>query len=230
MGFIRNNPEMSRKLRINYTGKITRSLNYPSFTLVIMVMTSMYSLSMPGQPSIEISQDELRSLLSEIEAQLHNSPVYRRALATVQKLLGDSSDQAKLLFKAVGREAIGVAFRQLSLHSQTVTDTTPEVEENTEISTESSSDLSECLTIVKASPTTNSIEEETLVQTAVANTTTEAINKQDSGSPQNPLKWLNSKRTSKAQIAKQAKVEQRLEKFREIGQQLKQARESRIFV
>ena len=193
-----------------------------------MVMTSMYSLSMPGQPSIEISQDELRSLLSEIEAQLHNSPVYRRALATVQKLLGDSSDQAKLLFKAVGREAIGVAFRQLSLHSQAVTDTTPEVEENTEISIESSSDLSECLTIVKASPTTNSIEEETgSLQTELADTTTQTVNKLQGVRPQNPLKWLKSKKPSKAQIAKQAKAEERLEKFREIGQQLKQARESR---
>ncbi len=53
-----------------------------------MVMTSIYSLSVPGQPTIEISQDELRSLLSEIETELHNSKVYRRAIATVQKLLG----------------------------------------------------------------------------------------------------------------------------------------------
>ncbi len=106
----------------------------------------MYSLSVPGQPNIEISQDELRSLLGEIETELHNSKVYRRAVATVQKLLGSSSEQANLLFKAVGREAIGVAFRQLSLHNQTIADSAPKVEEEIEIeitSQQSSSDLSQ---------------------------------------------------------------------------------------
>ncbi|MGD1911657.1 MAG: helix-turn-helix domain-containing protein [Rivularia sp. (in: cyanobacteria)] len=192
-------------------------------------MTSMYSLSIPGQPSIEISQDELRSLLSEIETELHNSKVYRRALATIQKLLGSSSEQAKMLFKAVGREAIGVAFRQLSLHSQAVAGTTPEVEEKIEPpSDKSSQELSECLTIVKASPTTNSVEEEVLSeQGALTHTTSQTVNQQDTPNTSNPFKWLKSRKPSKAEIAKLARVEQRLEKFREIGQQLKQGRESR---
>lgn len=182
----------------------------------------MYSLTIPGQPSIEISQDELRSLLSEIEAELHNSTVYRRAMATVQKLLGSSSEQAKLLFKAVGREAIGVAFRQLSLHSQTVADTTVEVEEQVETpSADESKDLSECLTIVKASPNTDGISSEDLSkQTAIIPTSTSAITG-------NPLKWFNSGKPSKAELLKQARIEHRLEKFCEIGQQLKQAREGR---
>ncbi len=196
-----------------------------------MVMTSsMYSLSIPGQPAIEISQDELRSLLSEIETELHNSKVYRRALATVQKLLGDSSQQAKLLFKAVGREAIGVAFRQLSLHNQAIANTTPEVEEQIETpSVESSKDLSECLTIVQASPVTDVVKEDSITKpTAIAqNKNQVTTNQQDSPLKSNPLKWLNSGKPSKAEIAKQARVEQRLEKFREIGQELKQARESR---
>ncbi|NJM19197.1 MAG: hypothetical protein HC836_06905 [Richelia sp. RM2_1_2] len=189
-----------------------------------MVMSSMYSLSVPGQPAIEISQDELRSLLSEIETELHKSKVYRRALATVQKLLGPSSEQAKLLFKAVGREAIGVAFRQLSLHNQTIADTTPEVEEKIEPKTETSpvqstNDLSECLTIVNPSPTTSIVKEEPSKPTKVV----------DSSKNTTAFNWFKSGKPSKAQIAKQTRVEQRLEKFREIGQQLKQARESRGF-
>jgi len=187
-------------------------------------MSSMYSLSVPGQPAIEISQDELRSLLSEIETELHNSKVYRRALATVQKLLGPSSEQAKLLFKAVGREAIGVAFRQLSLHNQMIADTTPEVEEKVEAKIEtsvvqSSNDLSECLTIVNPSPTTNIVKEQPSKPTAVV----------DNSKNTTAFNWFKSGKPSKAQIAKQNRVEQRLEKFREIGQQLKQARESRGF-
>ena len=194
-----------------------------------MVMTSMYSLSIPGQPAIEISQDELRSLLSEIEAELHNSKVYRRAVATLQKLLGSSSEQAKLLFKAVGREAIGVAFRQLSLHNQTVAGTTPEVEEKVETASEQSgSDLSTCLTTVPAAPTANVVEEETSPkQTAIVHTPTTKINKQDSSNSSIPFGWLKSRKPSKAEIAKQARIEQRLEKFRDIGEQLKQAREGR---
>jgi hypothetical protein len=218
---------MSRKVRINYTGKITFLLKHPSFTLVIMVMTSMYSLSVPGQPSIEISQDELRSLLGEIETELHNSKVYRRAIATVQKLLGPSSEQAKLLFKAIGREAIGVAFRQLSLHSQAAANTTPLVEEDIEIEitkAEPNNELSKCLTTVQP-PTTDIVKQDSAKETAI--TSTAAANPQDSSKKANPLKWLNSGKPSKAEIAKQARTEQRLEKFREIGQQLKQGREAR---
>ncbi|MEM6753874.1 MAG: helix-turn-helix domain-containing protein [Cyanobacteria bacterium P01_C01_bin.38] len=192
-------------------------------------MTSMYSLSVPGQPNIEISQDELRSLLGEIETELHNSKVYRRAIATVQKLLGPSSDQAKLLFKAIGREAIGVAFRQLSLHSQTVANTTPEVEEEIEIEVTSeppANELSKCLTTVPpASLATNIVKQEASPkETAITNAT--AAKPKDS-SNSNPLKWLGTGKPSKAEIAKQARAEQRLEKFREIGQHLKQGREAR---
>lgn len=192
-------------------------------------MTSMYSLSVPGQSTIEISQDELRSLLSEIEAELHNSKVYRRAIATVQKLLGASSDRAELLFKAIGREAIGVAFRQLSLHSQAVANTTPEVEsEEIEIEITSeppSSDLSKCLTTVPASTATDTALQESAKEAAIST----IANPQDSLKKSNPLKWFKSGKPSKAEIAKQARVEQRLEKFREIGQQLKQGREARGF-
>ena len=148
-------------------------------------------------------------------------------------MLGSSSEQAKLLFKAIGREAIGVAFRQLSLHSQTVTDTTPQVEEDIEIeitSEQSSRELSKCLTTVAPSSTTNIVKQEVSAnETAfvVSPTTDKKINRQNSSKNNNPLKWLQSGKPSKAEIAKQARLEQRLEKFREIGQQLKQGRESR---
>jgi hypothetical protein len=77
-----------------------------------MATTPVYLLKILGNPTIEISQDELRTLLGEIEAELHQSKAYRRAVAMLQNLLGSSSDQANVLFKSIGREAIGLAFRQ----------------------------------------------------------------------------------------------------------------------
>ncbi|WP_366914321.1 helix-turn-helix domain-containing protein [Mastigocoleus sp. MO_188.B34] len=83
-------------------------------------MTSVYTLTLSGNSTIEISQDELRSILGDIETELHRSKVYRCALTNTQKLLGSSAEQAKVLFKAVGREAIGLAFRQFIQQHQKV--------------------------------------------------------------------------------------------------------------
>ncbi|MDJ0697221.1 MAG: helix-turn-helix domain-containing protein [Mastigocoleus sp. MO_188.B34] len=85
-----------------------------------MTMTSVYTLTLSGNSTIEISQDELRSILGDIETELHRSKVYRCALTNTQKLLGSSAEQAKVLFKAVGREAIGLAFRQFIQQHQKV--------------------------------------------------------------------------------------------------------------
>ena len=79
-----------------------------------MTNTPVYLLTIAGNSSIEISQDELRSLLGQIETKLHRSKVYRNALATLQNLLGPSSEQAKVLFKAISREAIALSFQQFA--------------------------------------------------------------------------------------------------------------------
>jgi len=50
-----------------------------------LTTTSVYLLTIPGNPPIEIPRDELRSLLAEIEAQLHRSKVYRRALCNFSR-------------------------------------------------------------------------------------------------------------------------------------------------
>jgi cytoskeleton protein RodZ len=91
-----------------------------------MAMQPVYSLNVPGRPNIEISQDELRSILGQIETQLHRSKVYHRALAELKKL-GESADQAKELIKIVGREAIGLAFQQFAKQPEfTTTNTNPQ--------------------------------------------------------------------------------------------------------
>jgi len=191
-------------------------------------MTSIYSLTIPGNPAIEISQDELRSLLGEIEGELHSSKVYRCALATLQKLLGDSADHAKILFKAVGREAIALAFRQFAQKQPVV-----ETKELSVTQTDSThvaptpqpdANLSECLTTTKfqqISPEANT-NIETVEPQAFINTE----NTQEEKVTITPTSWFKTtKKPSKAELAKQAAIEQRIEALRQIGQQLREARE-----
>lgn len=211
-------------------------------------MTPLYSLTTPGNQTIEISQDELRSLLGRIETELHRSKVYRRALATVQKMIGDSAEDAKLLFKAVGREAIGLAFRQFSqqqtedkkitpeLHqpleelspltptvSPTITQTaTPDISEST-------NDLSACLTSVKvhpdsiiANPGEVNLNLETPRVSSTTNTTIET------NATIAPLSWLKQKKPSQVETSQQL-TQKRSESLQEIGKQLLTARELRGF-
>ncbi|MEA5506482.1 helix-turn-helix domain-containing protein [Halotia wernerae UHCC 0503] len=200
-----------------------------------MTMTSIYVLKIAENHTVEIAQDELRSLLGEIEAELHRSQVYRRAVASLQKLLGSSGEHAKTLFKAVGREAIGLAFQQFAQkHPQATavhppTDTTgvsPNIEQ------ENANDLSTCIANVKLNSqnTSTNTNEENLMSasTMVANATIDFMKKSESNLPIATLiKWLKpNKQPSKTEIVKQAAAEQRLEQLRQIGQQLKQARES----
>jgi cytoskeleton protein RodZ len=195
-------------------------------------MTAIYSLTTPGNPTIEISQDELRAILGDIEAELHRSKVYRRALATIQKVFGESSEQGKQLIKAIGREAIGLAFHKFTQQQQQKAEDKREtVETNTsQISEENSGNLAECLTSVKFHPKVE-IEEvgagnlELVADSANTNTA-----KLTPSTPENtskigfPSSWLKNKKTSKVELAQQVAL-QRVETLREIGKQLRQARE-----
>ncbi|MBD2387221.1 helix-turn-helix domain-containing protein [Cylindrospermum sp. FACHB-282] len=183
-----------------------------------MAMTPVYLLTIPGNPSVKISQDELRSLLGEIETELHHSKVYRHALAMLEKLLGSSQEKAKILFKSVSREAIGLAFQKFALKHQTVADINPQLDTavSPTVEPEQSSDLSQYLTTI-ASPSKqgNLLPESNLADNTVSSPEGKAINK-------TPSRWLH--RTQKSRATEQA--QQRLETLHQIGQQLRQARES----
>lgn len=176
-----------------------------------MATASVYLLDMPGKSAITISQDELRSLLGQIEAQLHRSQVYRRIVNRLQNLLGDTDEQAKVLCKALGREAIGLAFQQFAqaYPEQDTNDT------STEIESENCQNLSEFQTqaiIGAPQPSTNTV-----------NNTTDFSN--------NPVHKLSqyltsNRKPSNAELVKQHTQQQYLEIMRQIGLQLKQARES----
>ncbi|TBR58693.1 transcriptional regulator [Mastigocladus laminosus UU774] len=202
-----------------------------------MVTTPVCFSQILENPTIEISQDELRSLLGEIEAELHNSLVYRRALATIQKLLGDSADQGKLLIKAVAREVIDLAFQQLVQKYQQVekplekfTGNQPQAEtaDFTEKTQQDNyNNLSECLTDVKFHTFENKentkIENITSQQQLVAN----IANNENITVVKTPLEWLKNKTVSQTEVTTQTTDQQRTESLRQIGEQLRQARESR---
>jgi transcriptional regulator with XRE-family HTH domain len=185
----------------------------------------MYALSITDGITMEISQDELRSLLGEIETQLHQSKVYRHALATIQKLLGSSSEQASGLFKAVGREAISLVFQQLLQKHQEVGENNQQKDDNSQ--TSDSTDLHQCLTIVqsteKPTPTTTNKAELLAEPNEVKNT---AVQK-NSPSARKPMKWLSTfnKKQSPVEQTLPTPGKKRSEALRQIGEELRRTRE-----
>lgn len=207
----------------------------------IMTMASAYLFNIPGNPTVQISKDELRSLLREIESELHRSKVYRLAVANVQKLLGASDEQAKNLFKAVGREAITLAFKQFASKQQEFTNINIQ-EDSTELSNANLEESGNSLLTFKSSASNPQVGLVDITQTnspstsesksksdhphvkvdVVANKTIEETPKTTT-----PIKWLwQNQKLSKSQLAVKQAAEQRLESLRQIGEQLRQARES----
>ncbi|NEP57088.1 MAG: hypothetical protein F6K31_08700 [Symploca sp. SIO2G7] len=79
-----------------------------------MVMQPMYGNAVLPNPAIEVSQEGLRSLLEQIEAELLDSEVYRRTKAGLETMLGEAASAAQILVQAVGREAVRLTFEQLT--------------------------------------------------------------------------------------------------------------------
>ena len=185
-----------------------------------MTMTPVYLFTIPGNPSIKISQDELRSLLGEIEAELHSSKVYLRAMATLQKLLGASGEPVKILLKAVGREAISLAFQQFAQQEKATEghSVSPSPSVEAKIATDSPS--------IKVAPQTSTAyinETEVSPKATVKPEKSSEINSPGAAL----INWFKPNRKSdQAELAKQTAAEQRKEIMCRIGQQLKQARES----
>lgn len=166
----------------------------------------MYLLNIPGQPTVTISQEELRSLLAQIEVKLHCSQVYRRVVARLQTLLGTTDEQAKVLCKAVGREAIGLAFQQFAQQHEIIAhiDQPADNRETANIETPALTELPLSTTSSEASTD--------LTKPAVVN--------------QNPARFKPDKKPSRNELAKEMANKERLEVMQQIGQQLKQAREN----
>jgi cytoskeleton protein RodZ len=182
-----------------------------------MVMTPVYLFTLPGNPSVKISDDQLRSLLGDIEAQLHSSKIYLLTMAKLQNLLGSSAEPMKILLKAVGREAISLAFQQF-LQPEKVTEThisTPTSESET----------------VKNHASINVKSETSNTENQPYQVSAEFPVNSAKNAPINPVdpgikKWFQvNKKSDNDDLEKQNLAEQRREIISNIGEQLKQARE-----
>jgi len=80
----------------------------------------MYGNPALPSPTVEVFQEELRSLLEQVEAELVNSEVYRRTMAGFETMLGEAASAAQILVKAVGREAVRLTIEQLVEHHNIV--------------------------------------------------------------------------------------------------------------
>ncbi|MBW4564706.1 MAG: helix-turn-helix domain-containing protein [Mojavia pulchra JT2-VF2] len=194
-----------------------------------MAMTPVYLLKTPGNSTIEISQDELRSLLGKIEAELHRSKAYRRALATLQKLLGSSSEQANILFKAVSREAIGLTCQQFMKQHQQDENINPQIDAANISSPIKQEELSTSVQSHIQEPVVNTSDKNLSPSNVVAASV--KTNRIESESPAASwMKWLNHhKPQSNIELNKLTPDEERLISLRQIGQQLRQARELKRF-
>ncbi len=85
-----------------------------------MALKPLASYSLASEASIELSQNNVHSLIAQIEAELYCSDTYRYALASLQTILGEAARTAQVLIQAVSREAIQLAMGQMSAHYQTV--------------------------------------------------------------------------------------------------------------
>ena len=183
-----------------------------------MAMTPVPLFSIQGNPSINISQDEWRSLLGKIEAELHSSQVYQGAMATLQKLLGASGEPIKILFKAVGREAISLAFQQF-VQPEKLTET-----DNVLPSVETATSDSSSIKIAVPTSSTHITEEKEAPKLTV--NSPEKLEIKPSSAE--IMKWFKpNKKPNPAELAQQIAVEQRIKIICKIGQELKQAREDR---
>lgn len=76
----------------------------------------MMDIQSSSQPvAAEVSSEHLDHLVTQIEDELHGSQVYSLSLMNLQKLLGHAAVKGDILIRAVGREAIQIALKQMAL-------------------------------------------------------------------------------------------------------------------
>lgn len=157
-----------------------------------------------GLTNPEASQEALRVLLGQIEAELYQSDTYRRALASFETLLGENDQGSQILIKAVAREAIGLALKKFIKHYRGLPAANPKGEDANAQDT------------VNSSTPTDAGKPSALIGNFRSQAIVSAITKN------------RTQKLSKAQLAAQKIDLQREDRLRQIGQELEQARQARF--
>lgn len=84
-----------------------------------MALTPDLYFGVTDNPTIEISQENFRSVVGQIENELLCTDTYSHALATLQTMLGEAASAAEILIRAVSREAVKLAFQRFPKQNKT---------------------------------------------------------------------------------------------------------------
>lgn len=183
-----------------------------------MVMQATYGNGVIDNPTIEISQEGLRSILSQIEAELVDSEVYRRSMAGLQTMLGEASSTAQILVKAVGREAVRLTFQQLVRQYNIVPATSERTKDVRQEQSNFSQGMNDSSVHVESHSGTPCEEEFANFDDRIYHS--KVTNQQTGNTKQNP-------KLTKAELAAQKAAKEREEILLQIGQELLRAREDR---
>ena len=183
-----------------------------------MVMQPTYGNGFIESPAIEITQEGLRSVLTQIEAELLDSEVYRRTMAGLQTMLGEGFGTAQILVKAVGREAVRLTFQQFVRQYKVVPVTNDGTNKAGQEETNPPPMVDEQPVQAESQPQAISVEEATH---SVEKAKSPGFISRTFGEAK------ATKKSSKAELAALAIAQQREELLRQVGQELRQARQSR---
>ena len=183
-----------------------------------MVFQPAYDKGVSEDSTIEVSQEGLRSILNQIESELLDSEVYRRTMAGLQTMLGEASGTAHILVKAVGREAVRLTFQEFARQYKVV----PVAAEGTNKARKEEVNSSQK---VEGNPMQAELQPNTTSMEDVAT----SVERSKSLSRLNRLigDTKPSKKLTKAELEAQKVAQEREELLRQVGQELRQAREAR---
>jgi cytoskeleton protein RodZ len=185
-----------------------------------MVFQPAYDRGVSESPTIEISQEGLRSILNQIESELQDSEVYRRTMAGLQTMLGEASSTAHILVKAVGREAVRLSFQEFARQYKVVPVTSQEMNTAKQKELEAPQQVEDNLVQAESYPSNALVEAEDVTNSVE---TSKAPDLRDRliGDTKPP------KKLTKAELEAQRVAQEREELLRQVGQELRQAREAR---
>jgi cytoskeleton protein RodZ len=174
-----------------------------------------YCLEGIGSTKISLSSDRLRSIFFQTEAELQRSAAYQRALASFQTGSGITEGFQDLI-KAVGREAIRLALRQLVKQHRATPTPDPFTVNATANTTANPFDASEVPSALEASEAIAPSRQE-IVSNSTAFTAASAV----------LPSAVYTTFPAKATCLQGSLEEARETAFRKIGQELQQARQSK---
>lgn len=181
-----------------------------------MVQELSYGWTIPGES--EVSPEGLRTILGQVEAELYRSETYGQILSNLHTMPTEVGMQVQRMVKAVGREAIRLAFRRL-VRKREALRTEPQ-------------DVAQSIPPVPAPMAHIHAEPEIFSTDAIASPPEEpskpvvlhpsAVNR-----PAKATKEPPRRRLSKKELAAQAAVQAWQERLQELGQELRRIRQGR---